>query len=179
VYSARCARVLGAALPRGRYKVAVPWLLPWFFRVILRPSANRSQRLGVSLTAAAVGGYISYFVEDLVPKGDLLGDFELYVLAALEQLGDDAYGVTIRQDIEERSGRATSFGAVHATLERLADKGYVEFRISAPEPVPGGRSRKYAKPTPAGRRALRASVRALDRMLAGLPLGLRPQGGRS
>jgi PadR family transcriptional regulator, regulatory protein PadR len=108
-----------------------------------------------------------------VSKGDLLGEFELYILAALEQLGDDAYGVTIKNEIETRSGRSTSFGAVYATLERLGAKGYVAFSISDPEPVQGGRSRKYARLTPAGRRALRESVRALDQMLAGLSLGLR------
>jgi DNA-binding PadR family transcriptional regulator len=114
-----------------------------------------------------------------VPRGEALGEFELYVLAALEQLGDDAYGVTIRREIEERSGRPASFGAVYATLERLAAKGYVSFRISDPLPVQGGRARKYARATPAGRRALRDAVRALGRMLAGLRLGLRAGGGRT
>lgn len=107
-----------------------------------------------------------------MPKGDHLGEFELYVLAALLRLGDDAYGVTIRDEIEERSGRPAAMGAVYATLGRLADKGLVTFRISEPLPVSGGRARKYARMTPAGRRALAESVRALDRMLAGLEVGL-------
>ena len=112
-------------------------------------------------------------------KGDLLGEFELYILAALEQLGDDAYGVTIRDEIEQRSRRSTSFGAVYATLDRLARKGYVTFWISAPQPVQGGRARKHARLTPAGRRALRDSVRAIDRMLEGLAVRLRTTGGQS
>ena len=111
-------------------------------------------------------------------KGDILGEFELYVLAALERLGDDAYGVTIRDEIERRTGRVASFGAVYATLERLGRKGYVTFRISEPQPVQGGRSRKHARLTPAGVRAFRNSVRALDRMLDGLDIRLRPSGGR-
>ena len=112
-------------------------------------------------------------------KGDLLGEFELYVLAALEQLGDDAYGVTIRDEIERRSRRITSFGAVYATLDRLARKGYVSFWTSAPQPVQGGRARKHARLTAAGRRALRDSVRAIDRMLEGTAVRLRPTGGQS
>jgi DNA-binding PadR family transcriptional regulator len=100
------------------------------------------------------------------------------VLAALEQLGDDAYGVTIRDEIERRSKRAASFGAVYATLDRLARKGYVSFWISAPQPVQGGRARKHARLTPAGRRSLRDSVRAIDRMLEGLGGRLRTSGGQ-
>ncbi len=106
-----------------------------------------------------------------MPNGDFLGEFELYVLAAVEQLGDDAYSVTLRQEIEVRTGRLVSFGAVYATLERLADKGYVTFRIADPLPIPGGRARKYVRVSAAGLRAMRESVRALEHMLRGLKLG--------
>jgi len=103
-----------------------------------------------------------------MPKGEFLGEFELYVLAAIEVLGDDAYGVPVRQEIERRAQREASMGAVYVTVERLAAKGYLTFRMSDPEPVPGGRSRKYMKLTAAGRRAMRESVRALHRMIEGL-----------
>jgi PadR family transcriptional regulator PadR len=102
----------------------------------------------------------------------LLAELELYVLAAVAQLGDSAYGVTIRDEIERRSGRQCAFGAVYATLERLAGKGFVSFHVTAPEPVQGGRARKCARVTPAGERALRDTVGAIDDMVAGL--GLRP-----
>ena len=113
-----------------------------------------------------------------MPKGELLGEFEMYVLAALERLGDEAYGVTIQHEIDQRTGRVTSFGAIYATLDRLARKGCVTFWTSAPQPVPGGRARKHARLTTEGRRALRESVRALDRMLEGTSVRLRPSGGR-
>ena len=106
---------------------------------------------------------------------DQLGTFEFFVLAALAHLGDDAYGVTIRRAIGERAGRLPSFGAVYSTLDRLAAKGYVSFRVSAPQPIPGGRSRKYARLTALGRRAMRDSARVLGAMLAGLDVEL---GGR-
>jgi DNA-binding PadR family transcriptional regulator len=107
-----------------------------------------------------------------MPKGHYLGDFELLVLIALSRLEDDAYAVTIKQDIERRAKRPASIGAIHAALARLADKGFVTFRISAPLPVPGGRSRKYAAMTAAGTRALRSSLRSLGRMIEGLELGV-------
>jgi DNA-binding PadR family transcriptional regulator len=101
-------------------------------------------------------------------KGQYLGEFELYIMAALARLGDEAYGMTIRRDIEHGCGRAVAIGAVYATLARLADKGYVTFRLSEPRPVPGGRSRKHVLLTPAGRRTLAQSTTMLKRMLPGL-----------
>jgi PadR family transcriptional regulator PadR len=105
-----------------------------------------------------------------MPKGDFLGEFEVLVLAAVQRLGDDAYTVTIKREIEQRAKRPASIGAIHAALGRLADKGFVVFRVSEPLPVPGGRARKYAKTTGPGLRALRHSIAALSRMLDGLEL---------
>ena len=101
-------------------------------------------------------------------KGDFVGEFELYVMLALAHLGEDAYGVTIRREIEARTGRTVAIGAVYATLARLEEKGLVQFRISDPQPVQGGRARKYFSLTGAGTRALRHSTAMLARMIAGL-----------
>ena len=73
-----------------------------------------------------------------MPKGDFLGEFEIYVLLALTQLGDEAYGNAVRRAIEARTGREIAVGAVYATLGRLEDKGLVRFTLSSPDPVPGG-----------------------------------------
>jgi DNA-binding PadR family transcriptional regulator len=110
-----------------------------------------------------------------MPKGQYLGEFELYVMSALALLGDEAYGVTIRRTIAERSGRDVAIGAVYATLARLADKGYVSFRASDPLPVQGGRSRKYVRLTAAGLRALQHATGMLARMIPALSSG---SGGR-
>ena len=107
-----------------------------------------------------------------MPKGDFLGEFEVLILAALQRLGDDAYAVTIKREIERRARRPASIGAIHAAVGRLADKGFVVFRISEPLPIPGGRARKYSRITPAGVRALRHSTSALARMIDGLELGV-------
>src|SRR5688572_27671502 len=111
-----------------------------------------------------------------MPKGQFLGEFELYVMGALARLGDEAYGVTIRQEIEAQCGRAVTIGAVYATLSRLFDKGYVTFRISEPLPVPGGRAKKYAKLTADGRHALAHATAMLRRILPAL--SPRANGGR-
>ena len=106
----------------------------------------------------------------------MLGELEMHILAALEHLGDDAYGASIQAEIETRSQRQTPFGSVYVTLERLAKKGFVTFWVGDPRPVQGGRSRKHVRITPAGRRALTESARSLNRMLSGLRLNA--DGGR-
>lgn len=100
--------------------------------------------------------------------GRFLAEFELYIMLAVARLGDDAYGVTIRREIEARSGRSVSVGALYATLGRLGDKGLVEFSVSEPRPVPGGRSRKYVMLTETGKGAVSHSARMLSRMIEGL-----------
>jgi DNA-binding PadR family transcriptional regulator len=103
---------------------------------------------------------------------DYLGEFEQLVLLALARLGDEAYGVTIRQTLVDRAGRRASFGAIYSTLRRLEQKGLVRSAFGSPEPVRGGRAKKYVALTPRGRAALRGAHAALIRMAEGVP-GLR------
>ena len=100
-------------------------------------------------------------------KGDFLGEFEIYVMLALAHLGAEAYGVTIRQEIERRTERDVAIGAVYATLSRLEEKGLVRHQLSAPLPVQGGRARKHFTLTEPGDRALAHAARMLSRMMHG------------
>jgi DNA-binding PadR family transcriptional regulator len=99
-----------------------------------------------------------------MPKGQYLGEFELYVMAAAQGL-EDAYGMTIMREIEKRSGRRVAMGAVYATLSRLEDKGLVTTRVSEPLPVQGGRARRHVTLTVAGKRALAEATKMLSKML--------------
>jgi DNA-binding PadR family transcriptional regulator len=108
-------------------------------------------------------------------KGTYPAEFELLVLLALARLGRQAYGVTVRREIEERGGRPVSIGAVYATLGRLAEKALVESELSAPLAVRGGRSRRHYHLTAAGERVLARALSMLDRMAEGLDLA-RPAG---
>jgi len=102
-----------------------------------------------------------------VAKGQYLAEFEIYVMSALVHLGDEAYGMTVRQEIEARSGRGVAIGAVYATLERLHAKGYVRFHVSDPRPVQGGRARKHVCLTSIGRRVFDEASARMLRMLPG------------
>src|SRR4029453_1056051 len=97
-----------------------------------------------------------------------LGEFEQIVLLAILRLGHEAYGVPIRLDIEQRTGRAVTVGALYRTLDRLEDKGYISSVFSDPIPERGGRSKRYFTVRPRGLRTLRASREALSAMWEGL-----------
>jgi DNA-binding PadR family transcriptional regulator len=101
-----------------------------------------------------------------------LGEFEQLVLLALVRLGAEAYGVSIRDEIEERTGRDVALGAVYTTLLRLEDKGLVATRLGDPTPQRGGRRKKFYRPLAAGQRALAASLDAIRSMTRGLTPGL-------
>lgn len=97
-----------------------------------------------------------------------LGELEQIVLLAVLRVAPDAYGVPIRLEIEERTGRSLTVGALYRTLDRLEDKGYVVSWFGDPTPERGGRSKRYFKLQSAGVRALRASRDALAAMWDGV-----------
>jgi PadR family transcriptional regulator PadR len=100
--------------------------------------------------------------------GKFLPEFELYVMLAVARLGDEAYGAAMRREIEERTGRPVSIGALYATLSRLEEKGLVAMQASDPKPGQRGRPRKYCRLTPAGEEAARHSTDMIQRMMEGV-----------
>ena len=99
---------------------------------------------------------------------DYLGEFEHVVLLAVLRLDDQAYGVTVRGEIELRTRREVSMGAIYATLDRLEAKGYVQSRAGAPTPERGGRSKRFFRVTAQGVSAVHRTHRALRRLTEGL-----------
>jgi PadR family transcriptional regulator, regulatory protein PadR len=105
-----------------------------------------------------------------VAKGEALGEFEQLVLLAVLRLGDDAYGMRVRREIAERTGRDVTIGAVYATLDRLSAKGLLDASLSEPTPERGGRAKKSFRITGAGIEAINRSRQELASMLEGLVL---------
>jgi PadR family transcriptional regulator, regulatory protein PadR len=101
---------------------------------------------------------------------DYLGEFEHIVLLAVLRLDDQAYGVTVRREIETRTKREVSIGAIYATLDRLEGKGYVRSRAGEPTPERGGRSKRYFRVTTQGVSAINRTHGALRRLTEGLDL---------
>jgi PadR family transcriptional regulator PadR len=101
---------------------------------------------------------------------DYLGEFEHIVVLALLRLEDRAYGVPVRQEIEFRTKREVSIGAVYATLDRLETKGYVKSHRGEPTPERGGRSKRFFRVTAKGVAAVNRTQRAVLSMTEGLDL---------
>lgn len=101
-------------------------------------------------------------------KVPTLGEFEQLVLLAIVHQDDDAYGVTIRREIEGRTGRTVTVGALYTALDRLEAKGLVSSTLSVPLRERGGRSKRFFKITSAGQKALVRSRDTMGRMWAGL-----------
>jgi DNA-binding PadR family transcriptional regulator len=107
------------------------------------------------------------------PVSIALGEFEQLILLALVRLGPDAYGATVRREIEEHAGREVSISAVYTTLERLERKGLVRSRIGEPTAERGGRRRRHFELLPLGARSLGDACRALAGMTAGIERRLK------
>lgn len=103
-------------------------------------------------------------------KGESLGEFEHLVLLAVLRLGPDSYGMRVRREIAERTGRDVTIGAVYATLDRLAAKGLVTSALSDPTPERGGRAKRSFRLTGAGAEALNRAQQDLANMVEGLVL---------
>jgi DNA-binding PadR family transcriptional regulator len=111
-----------------------------------------------------------FYIVVVMADRDFLGEFEHVVLLALLRLVDNAYGVSVRQEIDQRTGRDVSIGAIYATLDRLERKGYVTSRLGDPTPERGGRSKRFFRVTARGRTAVNRTHDALHRMTEGLSL---------
>ena len=102
-----------------------------------------------------------------------IGDFEQRILFALVRVGADAYGVTIRAEIEARTGRAVSAGALYTALNRLETRGFVASRLGEPTPERGGNRKRLYTIRPAGERALAEVYESLRLMASGLATRLK------
>ena len=103
--------------------------------------------------------------------GDTLGPLEFQLLAVLLEHPRDAYGVTIMQRVEERTGRKRSLAAIYATLDRLNAKGMVKSWWGEPTPERGGRRKRYYKIQASGAEAVRRTRLAVEprQQIAPLP----------
>lgn len=99
-----------------------------------------------------------------------LGEFEELVLLAIMTLGKDAYGVSISEAIEERTGKRVSTGALYTTLQRLEEKGFISSTMGERTPERGGRAKKYFTVENAGREAVASSKEARAAFIKDLDL---------
>jgi PadR family transcriptional regulator PadR len=82
-------------------------------------------------------------------------------------MGDDAYGLAIRKELEEQTGRTVTHGAAYVTLDRLEAKELLSSRMAAPDPDRGRRRKRFFRVTAEGMESLRISRRALLNLRSG------------
>lgn len=99
---------------------------------------------------------------------DYLGEFEQMVLLSIMRLGDRAYGLAIRDELDAVAGRSPSSGALYTTLDRMERKGLLKSSAGEGSRERGGRPRRYVRVTPEGHALLARSRSTLMALWDGL-----------
>jgi DNA-binding PadR family transcriptional regulator len=102
-------------------------------------------------------------------RGTSLGEFEELVLLSVGILFDDAYGLSILDELESKTGRSIMISSVHKTLVRLEDKGYLRSRMGGATNTRGGRDKRLYTLTPAGISVLREMRELRNEMWKQIP----------
>jgi PadR family transcriptional regulator, regulatory protein PadR len=105
--------------------------------------------------------YIYYIVMQMI------GEFEYLIVTSAARLGADAYGASIRSEIEKATGHQCSIGALYTTLDRLEAKGFVKTWMGEPTPERGGRSKRLVQVTATGVKEASDFFRAITRISKG------------
>lgn len=100
---------------------------------------------------------------------DSLGEFEEIVMLTVAVLHGEAYGVAIKQDIEQRLNRKVSVGALRTALKRLEDKGFLESEFGEATAVRGGKRKRYHKVTIYGKRVLDSVMNTRKQLWDAIP----------
>lgn len=101
-------------------------------------------------------------------SSNMLGEFEYLLLSATIRLGEDAYGVSIRREIEHYTKRNCSVGALYTTLDRLETKGLIETWMGGPTAQRGGRRKRMVRVTAKGLGAASAFYHTVVRASQGV-----------
>ena len=105
-------------------------------------------------------------------RNRFLGELEQLVVLTVIRLGDEAYGMEIRREIADRTGRDVAIGAVYSALDRMERKGLVSSRVGQHEPTPGGRARRVFSVEEKGREALTVSLQNVRSLARGPDIAL-------
>jgi DNA-binding PadR family transcriptional regulator len=101
-----------------------------------------------------------------------LGEFEEIVMLTIGVLGEEAYGLAIKQEIESRLKRTVSMGALHTGLYRLEEKGYLKSKLGKPTKVRGGKPKRFFIVTSGGQKALKRAMESRQKLWNDIPEGV-------
>lgn len=104
-----------------------------------------------------------------MPNPVFLGEFEQLVLLAILRLDTDTSVLALKESLDGLAGRAVSRGALYRTLDRLAEKGWIDWFLDVTvRPERGGHPKRQLRVTRSGIAALKASRRTLLGLWRGL-----------
>ena len=109
------------------------------------------------------------------PSPELPSDVEQQLLLVVWRLGDEAYGVPIRDELERLTGRSVSAGAIYSTLVRLERKGWVASSMGEPSRERGGKAKRFFRVTADGAGALKEAREVMARMWDGIEAAAEPE----
>lgn len=101
-----------------------------------------------------------------------LGEFEEIVMLTIGVLGENAYSLAIKEEIESRLKRSVSMGALHTGLYRLEQKGYLRSKLGKPTKVRGGKPKRFFVVTSGGQRALKKAMEGRQQLWNDIPEGV-------
>lgn len=102
-------------------------------------------------------------------KGDKLGEFEELILLTVASLGKDAYAVSVKDELENRAARTTNISAIHSSLYRLEDKGFLTSEFGGATSKRGGKKKRYFQVTNAGITVLQEAKNLREKYWASIP----------
>lgn len=101
-----------------------------------------------------------------------IGEFEEIVILTIGVLGENAYGHSIKLEIEKRLKRSVSMGALHTGLYRLEEKGYLESRLGDATNIRGGKPKRFFKVTASGQKAVKNAMDSRKKLWDSIPQGV-------
>lgn len=101
-----------------------------------------------------------------------IGEFEEIVILTIGILGDKAYGLSIKLEIEKRLKRSVSMGALHTGLYRLEEKGYLESRLGDTTSIRGGKPKRFFTVTTSGQKAVKKAMDSRQKLWDSIPDGV-------
>lgn len=112
-------------------------------------------------------------------KANYIGEFEELVLLAIAALGNDAYGVAIRDKLADKTGRDISLGSIYVTCDNLEAKGFVKSELGGQTAERGGRRKRFFQIQGAGIDALNQAEKQREGIRQEIPALLKPKFGFS
>lgn len=102
-------------------------------------------------------------------KGTNIGEFEELVLLIVASLNQEAYAVAVKEELEKSAGRKVNISAIHSSLYRLEDKGFLTSEFGGATSKRGGKKKRFFRVTSAGYATLREAKEMKEQLWANIP----------